>query len=210
MRRRLLLAEGRLVDARWAHAPDETAPPWLRAEDTAYCALAAAASGDGPCAIKLADQAEAICLTIEVATTCGVARAVAAKTHYRGLYEAQLRRVARRLADTGVVDPVVTRIPALRETLASATSNANDIALAAACGLSVTPTAPTFKRLSPREEQVLALVGAGLPSRAIAQALYISESTVKAHVRHVFEKLGVHTRAAAVAAFAAINRTPGQ
>jgi DNA-binding NarL/FixJ family response regulator len=34
----------------------------------------------------------------------------------------------------------------------------------------------------------------GRSNRAIAKTLFISESTVKVHVRHVLEKLGVHTR----------------
>jgi DNA-binding NarL/FixJ family response regulator len=41
---------------------------------------------------------------------------------------------------------------------------------------------------------VLRLVGDGLKNREIAEALVISEVTVKAHVRHIFEKLGVRTR----------------
>jgi DNA-binding NarL/FixJ family response regulator len=48
--------------------------------------------------------------------------------------------------------------------------------------------------LSPRESEVLDLVAQGLSNRAIAQRLFISEVTVKVHVRHIFEKLGVRTR----------------
>jgi len=54
--------------------------------------------------------------------------------------------------------------------------------------------------LSPRELAVLQLVGAGLGNRAIAEQLAISEHTVKTHMAGLFAKLGVSTRAEAVAA----------
>ena len=52
------------------------------------------------------------------------------------------------------------------------------------------------------ERDVLELVRQGLSNRQIASALWISESTVKVHVHHILEKLGVRSRtqAAAVAA----------
>ena len=51
--------------------------------------------------------------------------------------------------------------------------------------------------LSPREKEVLSLVAQGLSNREIGLALYISPVTVKVHVRHIFDKLGVKSRAAA-------------
>ncbi|TYP89027.1 response regulator [Blastococcus xanthinilyticus] len=53
--------------------------------------------------------------------------------------------------------------------------------------------------LSARERQVLALVAQGTSNRAIAEELFVSEATVKTHLVHVYEKLGVRDRAAAVA-----------
>jgi two-component system nitrate/nitrite response regulator NarL len=53
--------------------------------------------------------------------------------------------------------------------------------------------------LSARESEVLGLIADGLTSREIAARLAIGASTVKTHVNHVFEKLGVNDRAAAVA-----------
>lgn len=53
--------------------------------------------------------------------------------------------------------------------------------------------------LSDRELEVLRLVAAGNSNKEIAATLFISEATVKTHVLHVFEKLEVNDRAAAVA-----------
>jgi DNA-binding NarL/FixJ family response regulator len=52
--------------------------------------------------------------------------------------------------------------------------------------------------LTPREREVLALVGAGLSNTEIARRLTLGEGTVKTHVGHVFAKLGLRDRAAAV------------
>jgi DNA-binding NarL/FixJ family response regulator len=54
--------------------------------------------------------------------------------------------------------------------------------------------------LTEREREVLALVAEGLSNRQVAKRLFLSEATVKTHLVHVFEKLGVDNRTAAVAA----------
>jgi len=54
--------------------------------------------------------------------------------------------------------------------------------------------------LSAREVEVLTLVAKGLPNKTIARQLFISEATVKSHLVHLFGKLGVDNRTAAVAA----------
>jgi ATP/maltotriose-dependent transcriptional regulator MalT len=51
--------------------------------------------------------------------------------------------------------------------------------------------------LSPREREVLSLLARGMSNRAIGEALFISTVTVKVHVRNIFGKLGVHSRAEA-------------
>jgi DNA-binding NarL/FixJ family response regulator len=48
--------------------------------------------------------------------------------------------------------------------------------------------------LTPRERQVAWLIARGFTNRRIAEALVISTETVKTHVRHVLEKLGVHSK----------------
>jgi DNA-binding CsgD family transcriptional regulator len=55
------------------------------------------------------------------------------------------------------------------------------------------------EHLTPRECQILDLVAGGSTNREIAQALDISPTTVRTHLEHVFAKLGVSTRTAALA-----------
>ena len=50
--------------------------------------------------------------------------------------------------------------------------------------------------LSPREREVYDLLCEGLSNGEIATQLFITEATVKVHVQHVFDKLGVRSRTA--------------
>jgi DNA-binding NarL/FixJ family response regulator len=61
-----------------------------------------------------------------------------------------------------------------------------------------TPAAPRAPRLTDRELEVLKLVARGLNNRDIAKELYISENTVKNHIRNILEKLQLHSRMEAV------------
>jgi putative nucleotidyltransferase with HDIG domain len=69
--------------------------------------------------------------------------------------------------------------------------------------LKVAAPAPKARRerpagLSEREIEVLRLVARGLTNRQIAQSLYLSEKTIGHHLEHIFNKIGVSTRGAAV------------
>lgn len=59
---------------------------------------------------------------------------------------------------------------------------------------SVSPQAPTS-----RESEVLQLISDGLANREIGERLFLSEETVKSHVRHLLAKLQARSRAHAVA-----------
>ena len=58
--------------------------------------------------------------------------------------------------------------------------------------------APAEEALSAREIEVLALVARGASNKEIGRSLHISEGTVKSHLIHIFSKLGVADRTAAV------------
>jgi DNA-binding CsgD family transcriptional regulator len=64
--------------------------------------------------------------------------------------------------------------------------------------LDVIPAVPTYPAgLSPREVEVLRLVAQGLTDRQVADHLFLSPRTVNQHLRSIYTKLGVSTRAAA-------------
>ena len=94
------------------------------------------------------------------------------------LKNAQPQELARavRLADAGeaLLDPVVAA--RLVESLATSEEDR------------------PLDRLTPREREVLELIGRGFPNKRIAQRLDVSEKTVKTHVGHVLAKLGVNDR----------------
>jgi ATP/maltotriose-dependent transcriptional regulator MalT len=57
---------------------------------------------------------------------------------------------------------------------------------------------PAGKVLSKRELEVLQLVADGASNREAAKRLFISEASIKTHLLHIYGKLGVRDRAAAV------------
>jgi len=60
------------------------------------------------------------------------------------------------------------------------------------------PAVPPDDQLSDREREVLSLLAEGIATRDLARRLGISPATVRNHVQHVLDKLGVHSRTAAV------------
>lgn len=59
-------------------------------------------------------------------------------------------------------------------------------------------TAPATRRLSAREQEVLHLLAEGLGTGEISRKLYMSESTTKTHISHIYDKLDAGNRAQAL------------
>jgi LuxR family maltose regulon positive regulatory protein len=67
---------------------------------------------------------------------------------------------------------------------------------------STVPTSKPHPSLSPREVEVWNYLATPLSTAEIARRLFISRNTMKSHLRSIYRKLGVATRAEAIAKFA--------
>jgi DNA-binding NarL/FixJ family response regulator len=116
----------------------------------------------------------------------GMLRAGASGFVLKGVPAEDLQRAVRVVADGGAwLDPAVTgRVLAIYRSASAPVANAADRAGLAA--------------LTGREREVLALIGRGKTNGEIAAELFVSEGTVKTHVNHLFTKLQLRDRAAAV------------
>lgn len=95
---------------------------------------------------------------------------------------------------------VALEIPKWSQTVEEILVEACDTNLSQRIGFA-TKSNPSDDELSPRETEVMQLLIQGLRNKEIAQRLFISDVTVKAHLRRAYEKLGVNSRTAALIAF---------
>jgi DNA-binding NarL/FixJ family response regulator len=114
----------------------------------------------------------------------GILRAGASGFVLKGVPAEDLHRAVRVVAEGGAwLDPAVTgRVLAIYRS-AAPPPGGRDVAVDA---------------LTAREREVLALIGQGKTNAEIAAQLFVGEGTVKTHVNHVFAKLQLRDRAAAV------------
>ena len=61
--------------------------------------------------------------------------------------------------------------------------------------------------LTSREREVLNLLARGMSNAAIAEELFITNKTVKNHLSRIYEKIGVHSRAEAIALWLGVRET---
>ncbi|MFE6740418.1 response regulator [Streptomyces tubercidicus] len=71
------------------------------------------------------------------------------------------------------------------------------------------PEADALSGLSPREREILGLIGSGLTNRQIGKRLYLSEKTVKNHISRLLAKLGVERRIQAAVLATQAASAPG-
>jgi DNA-binding NarL/FixJ family response regulator len=116
----------------------------------------------------------------------GMLRAGAAGFVLKGVPAEELQRAVRAVAEGGAwLDPAVTR-------------RVLDVYRAAPTGSEVPDHDSGLHRLTDREREVLTLIGRGHTNAEIARQLFVGEGTVKTHINHVFSKLNLRDRAAAV------------
>jgi DNA-binding CsgD family transcriptional regulator len=177
----------------------------LHGEFLGWQALLRAASGAFEIALELAREAHEIAHGIEAAALASSTRAVVAMGT-EGDKDGAEFHIAEAIA-TGVWDPIliaVRTVPDLGRQMAKQRASADwlqrilmlssDSSLAASLGLGIPRAAKTRGTLSPRETEVHELLAQGLTNEEIARLLYISLSTTKVHVKHIYEKLGVRSR----------------
>ena len=117
------------------------------------------------------------------AVLAGALRAGAAGFLLKGVPAEDLQRAVRTVAAGGSwLDPAVT---------GRVLSTYRD-------GESPAVPGPEVGVLTPREHEVLTLIGEGLSNTEIAERLTLGDGTIKTHVGHIFAKLGLRDRAAAV------------
>jgi len=103
------------------------------------------------------------------------------------------------LVVVGTRDPSSQALPRLRAPLSEVVRRAGatletTLELAQGCGVIVPELDETKPSLTPREKQIADLVALGFSNANIAAKLTLSANTVGAHLRHIYRKLGVHSR----------------
>jgi ATP/maltotriose-dependent transcriptional regulator MalT len=208
VRTRLFTAQGAFEHAVSKPLPSaDDLPRAIFAELCSAYAVALAGHGHTERARHLADIGEHHSMSADARIGAACARAIVAlrnSAYDEGCREAQL--ALGRATRANSIEPFVTAYrgcPEILVSLLTEPESHSDVArvltLAGDATLMSRQALPDHSvlSLSRREKEVLALVARGLSNAQIGAALYISPVTVKVHVRHIFEKLGVKSRAEA-------------
>ena len=176
----------------------------LHGDFLGWQALLSSASGSLEAGLEVADAAQRASRGLEAAALAWTARAIAAIAADR---RAEADSHIEAAIATGVWDPILIAVrafPDLGRQIATNRAGADwlrrilvlssDTSLAARIGLGVPRPAKPKEKLTPRESEVHELLSQGLTNEEIAKLLYISVSTTKVHVKHIYEKLGVRSR----------------
>jgi ATP/maltotriose-dependent transcriptional regulator MalT len=217
VRTRLFTAQGafELAVSKPLPAGDDL-PRAIYAELCSAYAVALAGHGYAERARRLADLGEHHSMSADARIGAACARAIVAlrsAEYDEGCREAQLALA--RATRAASIEPFVTAYRGCPEILVSLLTDpeshpdvARVLTLAGDAALMSNRVPPdrSVLTLSRREKEVLALVARGLSNAQIGAALFISPVTVKVHVRHIFEKLGVKSRAEAAMRAAQLPR----
>jgi LuxR family transcriptional regulator, maltose regulon positive regulatory protein len=184
--------------------PPRSASKACRGELIGWRALLTSVAGDGPEASTIAEDARRVSRDRGTFALSHIAEALIALQN--GEDEAATSHL-RTAIDTQLWDPIVIAVraaphlgtfiakqPRWRSWLQQLLAASRDASLAASLGLRIPKAARTSATLSPRESEVHELLAQGLTNDEIAKLLYISLSTTKVHVKHIYEKLGVRSR----------------
>jgi DNA-binding NarL/FixJ family response regulator len=208
---RILLAQ-RKPDAALTYVPP---PSWdkqpirgMRGDYLGTRAIALACNGDLRGASSAAEEARAASRDAEARVLSTFALAIAAYQRGHGTAEAA-EAALREMLDTGNRDSAVVAYRAFPQMMPTLLRDekygadmrqlivsVGDTGLARKQGVELENGA---ERLTPRESEVLELLKGGMKTHEIARSLWITEGTVKVHVRHIRAKLNAKTRAEAVA-----------
>lgn len=193
-------------------------PPPMRGEYLAVHALALACAGVAEAAEATVQQARTSSRALETETSAKAAEAIISLQD--GGHRTPVVALLEHLTRTQHLDafvaayrahPALLRecaaLPAYRSLIGQTLTAAHDDEFASRLGIglalnrSVRLAHGSHATLSRREEEVLRLISVGLSNAAIANELYISEATVKVHVRHILEKMGARSRTEAAMKF---------
>ena len=214
LRARLHLSVGsadRALDALERYESEYT-PRGMEAEYYGWWALAYACAGDEQASVRAAEKAEELSTRIEVRALVPWARAVLDAMSGGDCADAVHRAYAATI-EAGNIDAFVAAYRAWPQVLKLLCTDAAkprrlrtillsaaDHALAQTMGLRVRAPVSNLAMgpLSKREDEVIKLLVSGASNKEIAQTLFLSEVTVKTHLRSIYRKIGVRSRTEAV------------
>jgi DNA-binding NarL/FixJ family response regulator len=201
-------------------APDSGCNVGIQSEYLATLGLVNACSGNYRTALNLAQEASSLSSQSETRVLAPCIRAIVAIGDCGADAPADASSALAAALEIGNLDSFICAcraFPGLLRSLASHPesqpalqamfSRSSDVKLASSAGLRTATPLDGWAGLSAREQEVYGLLAQGLTNREIAQTLYISEVTVKVHVRHILGKLGVRSRTEA--AIRAITQEKG-
>lgn len=188
--------------------PPNSLPPAFRSEFFAHRGLVFAAMGEGQQAEDAFRVAHGTAVWIGTEFLCEAGLVILMLRRSDENANSRCVDVLLRAHAEGHLDAIVTAARAFPDLVRAGATNdscarmltqvlssSSDIDVGREAGLAMPRVLRRPEVLSPRERDVYELMTQGRSNKEVARALFISESTAKVHVRHIYEKLGVHTRA---------------